>query len=233
MVRLQVGAHFLVAVCPACGQSLFVKFGSDETRVRCLRCRATPISLSLIDVVSKNIGSLAGMSVYEASSRGAVVAYMREHALSVATSEYFPGVHSGDYKDGIQCQNLEALAFESESFDLCTSTEVFEHVGEDLRAFREILRVLRPGGTLAFTVPLYAHPVTVQRAIVENGKTVQLLPASFHGDRLTGANSVLVFREYGLDIVGRVRSAGFSSVELQETSERWFDFSRRVIVARK
>ena len=40
------------------------------------------------------------------------------------------------------------------SFDLCTSTEVFEHMPDDLNGFSEIRRVLRPGGRFVFTVLL-------------------------------------------------------------------------------
>ena len=225
--------QILVSDCPACGASIFVKYGNDETKVRCLRCRATPISLSLIQAITNCVGQVRGISVYEASSRGPVLNFLQKNGAKVTVSEYFPDVALGQYKKGVQCQDIQALTFDHESFDLSTSTEVFEHVGDDRKAFREMLRILRPGGTLAFTVPITGLSRTVERARLENGETVHLLPPTYHGDRLTGTQSVLVFRDYGLDIVERILDAGFSSVKLTNGEQRWFGFSRRVVVAQK
>jgi SAM-dependent methyltransferase len=40
---------------------------------------------------------------------------------------------------------------------------VFEHVPDDARGFSELRRVLRPGGKMLFTVPLFDAPDTVDR----------------------------------------------------------------------
>ena len=45
------------------------------------------------------------------------------------------------------------LAFRDESFDLIICSEVIEHTDNPLGAIGELYRVLRPGGTLALTVP--------------------------------------------------------------------------------
>jgi ubiquinone/menaquinone biosynthesis C-methylase UbiE len=45
------------------------------------------------------------------------------------------------------------LPFRDETFDCVIISEVLEHLGEDERALREISRVLKPGGTLAASVP--------------------------------------------------------------------------------
>jgi len=47
------------------------------------------------------------------------------------------------------------LPFAEESFDRIIASEVLEHVPDDDAAFAELARVLRPGGTIAVTVPAW------------------------------------------------------------------------------
>lgn len=47
------------------------------------------------------------------------------------------------------------LPFADHSFDKIIASEVLEHVADDTAAFEELNRVLRPGGTLAVTVPAW------------------------------------------------------------------------------
>jgi SAM-dependent methyltransferase len=47
------------------------------------------------------------------------------------------------------------LPFPDGTFDHVICSEVFEHIPDDLDAMRELHRVLRPGGTLAATVPAW------------------------------------------------------------------------------
>lgn len=47
------------------------------------------------------------------------------------------------------------LPFASNSFDRVIASEVLEHIPDDLTALGELARVLRPGGTMAVTVPAW------------------------------------------------------------------------------
>ena len=47
------------------------------------------------------------------------------------------------------------LPFADGSFDRVICSEVLEHIPDDLSAMRELSRVLRPGGTMAVTVPRF------------------------------------------------------------------------------
>jgi SAM-dependent methyltransferase len=53
--------------------------------------------------------------------------------------------------------DAEALPFEDESFDLVVSSFVIQLVGNRAQALREALRVLRPGGRIAYTTWLAAN----------------------------------------------------------------------------
>lgn len=217
--------------CPTCGLSAFVKVFDDETGVRCLGCRATPVHLAVIQAVGSLLATRAIADAYEMSTRGALLAYLRKKIDHVVTSEYFDGVAPGSSRDGMRCEDVQQLSFADGQFDLCTSTEVFEHVPDDAAGFAEVRRVLRKGGSFVFTVPLGHGASTVERALIVGGVTKHLLPPAYHGDRLRGVGKVLVFRDYGLDICDRIRSAGFSHADVVDPVTRYFGFGRKVVVA--
>ena len=216
--------------CPACGPSLLLRLGDDETQVRCLRCRGTPVHLALVDALAVHVGDLSALDAYELSSSGAALAHLRRRCRSVVASELLEGVVAGETHDGIRCEDVQRLTFADASFDLCTSTEVFEHVPDDRAGFRELHRVLRPGGHLVFTVPMGGGD-TVERARLVDGRCVHLLPPAYHGDRLTGAQTVLVYRDYGEDILQRLRECGFAEAMLHRPVHDQFGHTRAVVVA--
>jgi SAM-dependent methyltransferase len=162
-------------------------------------------------VVLGGLGIGRGAHVYELSSRGALCRHLRRTFARVTVSELFDDVAAGQFRDGVQCQDVQRLTFGDAAFDLVTSTEVFEHVPDDRRAFAEVHRVLRPGGALVFTVPLMESVATLERARLEHGAVVHLTEPEYHGDRLRGRGHVLAFRTYGLDILDRLRAAGFEA----------------------
>lgn len=219
--------------CPACGPSLVLVLGDDEMLVRCLRCRGTPVHLSLVAAVAAHVPGLARRRAYELSTTGAALAWLRRRCGSVATSEYLAGVEPGGERKGIRCEDVQALSFADGSFDLCTSTEVFEHVPDDRAGFCELHRVLAPGGWLALTVPMHDADATVERARGSGGSLRHLLPPEYHGDRLNGPGSVLVYRDYGRDIVDRVRAAGFGEAFLWAPESSFAGHRRTVLLARR
>ena len=206
--------------------------------VRCIQCRASPVTLALIAALIASRAQAATVlgeeRVLELSSRGALVRFLRKTGCALTTCEYFDDVTLGLYKGETQCQDVQQLTYADDSFDICTSTEVFEHVPSDRAGFREVFRVLRPGGLIAFTVPISEKPVTVERAEVGAHGITHFLPPEYHGDRLRGAGKVLCFRNYGLDIQTRLNQAGFVAVALPLiTHPDWFNFGRRVILGTK
>lgn len=220
--------------CPLCSGPLLIRLRKSEHGIRCIRCGGGPAHLAIASVVRQHVPDLALKDVYELSSRGPVFRFLSGSAKTLTCSEYFDQVSPGNWENGIQCQNVEDLTYDSESFDLCTSSDVFEHVANDSAGFAELCRVLRPGGRAIFTVPLTSAPETVERAAYREGKLVHLKPPEYHGDRLRGPNSVLSFRDYGTDILERLEIAGFRSAEISnEFADAFMEFGRRVIVAEK
>jgi SAM-dependent methyltransferase len=224
-----------VFACPLCStRRLAVKLADDEMFVRCLGCRGSAVSMSLAAVLRDAVPDLSDKSVYELSARGPFHAFLKRRAAALTSSEYFDQAAPGSFVQGIQCQDVQHLTHADDSFDVCTSTEVFEHVPDDRRAFSEVCRVLKPGGVLLFTVPLSGNDQTVERARLTPGGAIEhLLRPEFHGDPRRAA-PVLAFRTYGRDIVDRLTGAGFTHAAIVRPADTipW-GYARSVVVAHR
>ena len=195
--------------CNLCGFPV-LRLHPGDAGQRCLRCFSTFRHRAVGAVLTK-LGLGHDARVYEMSSRGALCRHLRRTFAQVTISELFDDVVPGGFRDGVQCQDAQRLTYGDAAFDLVTSTEVFEHIPDDRRAFGEIHRVLRPGGVLVFTVPLMDAMATLERARMHEGTVVHLVTPEYHSDRLRGRRGVLAFRTYGLDILDRLRAASFEA----------------------
>lgn len=185
---------------------------------RCLGCGSTAVHRGLYSILASRYGAdlaaLAGHSVYEMSAHGALYRKLAQCAVSagynLTASELMDDVPAGHTRGGIRCENVEALTFPDQSFDLVTSTDVFEHVENDARGFREIARVLKPGGQFIFTVPFNEHaPTLIRGKRADDGSLVHLETPEYHGDPMRGM-AVYTWRTYGTDIVERMQRGGLT-----------------------
>jgi SAM-dependent methyltransferase len=123
-----------------------------------------------------------------------------------------PGLRHSEFGSrlrAIPSEDLLNLSYADASFDLVITSDTLEHVPDIDRALRETLRVLRPGGTHVFSVPVVWDRATRQRAAIRDGVLTHLLPPSHHGAPAEGKSDFLVFYEFGGDFVDRCRAAGF------------------------
>jgi len=152
---------------------------------------------------------LSKLKIYDLSCNGAIHNTLKE-LPSYYCSEYYDDVTPGTMNpEGIRCEDLTKLSFTDGFFDLVISEDVLEHVDDYEKAFRELNRVLKPGGYHIFTVPLYGDRKTRKKALMEDGKIVQLLPPEYHGDPIRG--EILVFNEFGTDLCDILGKVGFQS----------------------
>ncbi|WP_067169248.1 class I SAM-dependent methyltransferase [Microtetraspora niveoalba] len=108
-----------------------------------------------------DLGAGGGRHAFEVLRRGAdVVAFDMDAAELEGVAAMFaamdkegqipPGA-SGDTVVG----DALAMPFPDASFDRVIAAEVLEHIPDDMAAMREIVRVLKPGGRAAITVPSF------------------------------------------------------------------------------
>ena len=109
--------------------------------------------------VMLDLGCGFGRHAYEAVRRGAdVIACDMAHAELVEIAKILGVMRAdGEVPDGTVCQSVNGdatcLPFGDGEFDRIIASEVMEHVPDDTAAYHELARVLRPGGTIAVTVP--------------------------------------------------------------------------------
>jgi SAM-dependent methyltransferase len=207
----------LFCECPVCdSKKFFIRAGFENHLIKCLSCRHSIISLSLIKSLMTYKISINFDRTYELSFHGAVFDFLKKRSKKFYFSEFFSSSNAL-YVNGVRNEDVQNLSFENNFFDLITCTEVLEHVPEYKRGLKEFNRVLRKGGHLFFTVPLFNNPKTIQVAQLVKNKIRWIISPEFHGSRITGPNSVPVFwRHAKKQITKDLRESGFSSAELIE-----------------
>ena len=128
---------------------------------------------------------------------------------------------SGSTFHGIRHEDAMHLSFDTESVDLIASNDVFEHVPDPSRAFRECARVLKSGGKMLATIPFTELDKTTYRARLGGDGVDHLEPPRRHGNPISEKGS-LVFAEFGWDCLDMLREAGFADawIELYASVER-------------
>jgi SAM-dependent methyltransferase len=106
-----------------------------------------------------DMGAGAGRHAFEAYRRGAdVIAFDQDADELAQVREWFRAMkEGGEVPEGAEADVKEgdalALPFADGEFDRIIAAEVLEHIPADIQAIQELARVLRPGGTLAVSVP--------------------------------------------------------------------------------
>lgn len=107
-----------------------------------------------------DLGCGAGRHAFEMYRRGAdVTAFDQDGDELRGVAEMFGAMElEGEGAAGgartVEGDALD-LPFDDGGFDRVVAAEVLEHIPDDTRAIAELVRVLRPGGTMAVTVPRY------------------------------------------------------------------------------
>lgn len=95
-------------------------------------------------------------------------------------------------------EDIQKLSFADDSFDVVLCNHVIEHVPDDVRAFREINRILTKGGMALLTIPgNFTRP-----------KTVYFDHLNYNGH----------YRDYGIDVVDKLKLC-FGEIDIVNLSK--------------
>lgn len=162
-------------------------------------------------VIANHYPNWRELKIHESSPGGRGVSKkLSSEAPGFSYSHFFEGVPRGGVHPARKerCEDLERLTFDDASFDLVITQDVMEHVFDPDRVFREINRVLRPGGAHIFTVPIVRKGEhTKRRARREsNGEITHICEPQYHGNPVDPDGS-LVTLDWGYDIACRILTA--------------------------
>ena len=106
-----------------------------------------------------DMGCGAGRHAFEMYRRGAdVIAFDQDADELAGVRDLFAAMReAGEVPAGAEADVKEgdalSLPFADGEFDRVVAAEILEHIPDDIQAIAELVRVLRPGGTIALTVP--------------------------------------------------------------------------------
>jgi SAM-dependent methyltransferase len=147
-----------------------------------------------------DVGSGFGRHVYECARRGARVVALDHAADEVIQTRNTlaamvdAGEITTERATGVLRGDARALPFPDDTFDVVITSEVLEHIQDDVAAIGEMVRVLKPGGRFAATVPAQ-FPETIN----------WLLSDEYHAPKAPGGHVRIYSRT---ELSAKLRAAG-------------------------
>jgi len=211
----------------------------------CLFCgcssRKRMVAKVILDKFAPNVGSIRNLSqaltdtkIYNFDSTDEFTKFLLDSYPYYYCSELIDNVPPGtELRERVFCQDIQNLTFPDTLFDLVITEEVFEHVRQYEKGFKEIYRVLKPRGYHIFTVPFNFDRPTIVRVDTSGEKDIHLLEPEYHGDAARG--QILAYRTFGIDIFDFLTSLGFeTSVHLSDHYDKRFGiFDSAVFASQK
>ncbi len=161
-----------------------------------------------------DVGAGFGRHCFEVARRGGRVVALDYADDEVIQTRATIGamIESGeiapDRFSGVVRGDATRLPFDDESFDVVVTSEVLEHIQDDVAALSEMVRVLKPGGRFAATVPSWFPEVVNWR-----------LSSDYHAPAAVGGHVRIYsaaelsakLRSAGLELDGRHRAHALHS----------------------
>lgn len=182
-------------VCPCCtwsGQK-FLSFGKPKRlEAQCPRCGALERQRLYILFLQKKLEGVQNLSVLHFAPEEP----LKKFFLALPGVRYI----SADIRPGraMTVEDITKISHADNSFDFIMCAHVLEHIPDDQKAMKELLRVLKPKGTALLQVPLSGKLTTHDDETITSPQERQ---------KYFGQHDHV--RYYGEDYPDRLRAAGF------------------------
>ena len=163
----------------------------------------------LADLVKE--AEFRGLNIYEPGLIGPFRNVLQQ-LPGYCVSYFWSDVEPGECREGVQCQDLTNLTFGDDLFDLVLSSDIFEHVRKPFPGFKEVNRILKPGGFHIFSIPLL-NPMpskTIFRVDTSGPRDVPVLQEHYHSAPMGGRS--LVYTDFGADMIQIMAADGIDLI---------------------
>lgn len=186
--------------CPTCGKGAmaFLPAGSPpRPHSLCIYCGSRERTRMMALALSKRGLPKSGQRILHVAPDKS----LRERLQGAPGVTYVAGdkMEPGySYPPGTIYLDITEIKFPDDHFDVIICSHVLEHVPDDRKAMRELLRVLKPGGTAILQVPMSREATTDE----DPGLTDR-------EERIRRFGQFDHVRLYGKDYFDRLRQEGF------------------------
>ena len=130
--------------CSICDKKVYFKIHGtwlrDEYKCNC--CGSIPRWRALMQVIAELYPDWRSRIIHESSPGGPLSEKLARECKDYVGTHYFQGEKVGSTVSGILCEDITRQTFSDETFDVVVTSDVFEHVFNAERGFREITRTL-------------------------------------------------------------------------------------------
>lgn len=153
-------------------------------------------------------------NIYIAEQLTPLYGYLKNKYANLIGSEYLgPEFQSGHINErGIRHEDNTRMSFKDSELDCYMTFDCLEHIPDFEAAFKESFRVLKPGGTLYWTVPfaMNSHENVIRATVNEDGSINHIMPPEMHGDPVNPEGGILCYQYFGWELFDQLRAIGFS-----------------------
>ena len=136
--------------CNICGYrfSKFGNFGIFPREAQCPVCGSLERHRHLFIYISSILYNIEGKKILHFTPEPILKDIFNE-----CSAEYYDA--DIDKQNATYQQDITNISFEENYFDYVFCIHVLEHINDDIKAMKELYRVLKPGGTAFLCVPLF------------------------------------------------------------------------------
>lgn len=220
------------AQCNICGSRAGFRLdgGHYKEGYACLSCGSISRDRMLVSALGMCLGRSGPLRDWRPDPNVVLVetSGFRGHPAHLRGKFKYVNLVYDDWGEEALRGDLQQLPFRDGAIDVVISADVFEHVRDDAAGFGEVHRVLKDGGYFILQVPALGEGESTTVLVDTSGPDdIYLAPPEYH------APHSLVYRYYGNDLAGRLRSLGFQVMLLSAEDPAHQIQRQAIIVAQK